>query len=354
MITFPWSEAATPIGLDLGTRAIKLVQFNASGSEVRELSRWDLPENVWQAEPEERKKMLADALQAAWQGKNFAGTQVVLCLGPRDLFVQNVRVPKATGPEFERAIHQEVAGRLPFSLGDAELRFVEAADVRQGEAMLREVIVFACHRPGLEHLLECVETAGLTPVGVDVEPLALLRVYARQFRRDEDKRQRVLFVQVGYTRTTVVISEGEDVLFIKNLELGGAALDEAVARHLKMPPADAAALRRHNGDRRSDQQNPEIAKSVTDAVRPVIDRLASELSMCVRYHSVTFRGQPLARLVLGGGEAGAGLLESLGRRIELKCELGEPFRNLESSQRVARPTQWDVAAGLAMKEILPA
>jgi type IV pilus assembly protein PilM len=86
-------------------------------------------------------------------------------------------------------------------------------------------------------------------------------------------------------------------------------------------------------------------------MRPIVDRLANEVSLCIRYHSVTFRGQALARLVLGGGEATQNLVERLAGRIDLKCELGDPFRSYGSVQIPGRRTQWDVAVGMAMRPI---
>jgi len=83
----------------------------------------------------------------------------------------------------------------------------------------------------------------------------------------------------------------------------------------------------------------------------VVERLAGELSMCVRYHSVTFRGQPLVRMVLGGGEATQQLLDSLGKHIDLKCELSDPFRTFTAIPNLGRKGQWDVAAGLAMRDL---
>ena len=106
-----------------------------------------------------------------------------------------------------------------------------------------------------------------------------------------------------------------------------------------MPPADAAALRRHNGDRRADQRDPEIARSIAEAIRPVLERLAQEMSLCLRYYSVTFRGQPLAQVVLGGGEASPSLVEWFAARIDLPCELGNPLRTLREGPggRPGRP-----------------
>jgi type IV pilus assembly protein PilM len=83
----------------------------------------------------------------------------------------------------------------------------------------------------------------------------------------------------------------------------------------------------------------------------VVDRLAGELAMCVRYHSVTFRGQPLVRMVLGGGEATQQLLEGVSKQLDLKCELSDPFRSLSHVPNVGRKGQWDVAAGLALRDL---
>ena len=142
-----------------------------------------------------------------------------------------------------------------------------------------------------------------------------------------------MLVHVGNRGSLAVIFQRTDILFVKHIELGGKHFDDAVARSLKMSVAEAAALRRNNGDRRSDRQDPEIAKSIHEATRPVIDRLLNELSMCVRYHSVTFRGHPLERLVLGGGESTAQLLEVFQKRLGLKCELSDPCGSF--NQRIA-------------------
>jgi type IV pilus assembly protein PilM len=191
----------------------------------------------------------------------------------------------------------------------------------------------------------------LRPVGVDVEPCAIVRSYLTQYRRDEDRQQRAMFVHMGYHSTAVVITKGDDPLFVKYLDFGGKQCDESVAKHLSMELSDAAALRRNNGDRRADMQDPEIAASINEGVRPVVERLANELSMCIRYHSVTFRGQPLVRLVLGGGEASPSLLEALAKRLALKCELSDPMRHFPNQLHLGRKGQWDVAVGLALRPV---
>jgi type IV pilus assembly protein PilM len=352
MVSWLSMNRCGPIGVDLGSSTVKLLQFDTARNRLVAAGRWDLPLGK-PASAEERDAQWVDALARSRHGRPFQGRDAVLCLGARDLFVQNLRVAKLPGDALEKTVHQEAAGRLPFPAAEAEVRFLEAGDVRHGESVKREVIVLACHRPVVDRLLAVVERAGLRPVGVDVEPLALLRCYVKQYRREDDKHQRTLYVHIGATSTAVVIAHGEEPLFVKYIDVGGRHLDEAVAQHLRMAAPEAAALRRHNGDRRADQQDPEVAQSVAESVRPVLDRLVHELSLCQRYHSVTFRGQPLARIVLGGGEATPALAELVQQRLEVRTELGEPLRTYDAPAHLGRKAQWDIAAGLALRESAP-
>jgi len=338
-----------PIGVDVGSRSVKLLQLNAERNRVLESVRWDLAADA--ADTADRDAQVVKAIQRAREGRNFRGRQAAFSIGAPDLFVQNIRVPQVTGEELSRIVCAEAAGRLPFAGDEAEVRYVEAANVRQGDDVRREVILMACHRPVLQRILAVAEGAGLVPVAIDVEPNAMLRCYSMQFRRDQDREQRVMFVKVGASSTAVVIARGAGPMFMKYIDVGGRHLDEAVARHLKMDLPEAAALRRHNGDRRADQRDPEITRSIAESIRPVLDRLTNELSMCIRYYSVTFRGQPLERLALGGGEANETLVEWLNARLDVSCELGDPLRSYEKPANTGRVGQWDVAAGLALREV---
>jgi len=351
MIQWLPKRRCSPIGIDIGVRSVKLVQLSGDRSRLVEAVRVEFPQVAEQPTPEQQTARVAEALTKGLTGRSFHGRDAVVCLSDKQLFLQNVRVPKQAGDSLDRLVAQEAAARLPYAVDEAEIRYVEAADVRQGESVLREVIVFACQKAVLHQSLQVCLQAKLNPIALDVEPAALVRSYAGQFRREDDRQGRALVVHIGYSRTAAMIAQGDDLLFVKYIEVGGQHLDTAIATYLKMDLPEAVALRRHSGDRRADMQDPEIARSLTQAARPVLERLAAELAMCVRYHSVTFRGQPIVRLVLGGGEATAQLLETLGKQLELPCELSDPFRTFPTVPNLGRKGQWDVAAGLAMRDL---
>lgn len=350
MFSSLFRQTVGPIGVDLGARSVKLVQFSRDRTRLHAAGRWELPAPASDS-PAEQGQRLEEVLKKAREERGFSGRNIILCLNERHLFLQNVRVPRSAGAELNRLVAQEAAGKIPFNFAETELRFVESAEVRLGDVPAREVIVFACHRPILQQVLQVVEQARLHPLAVDVEPAALVRTYASQFRREDDKQQRGLVVHVGHSRTAAIITQGEEMLFVKYIDFGGQHLDAAVARRLELEPAEAARLRKHNGDRRADLQDPEVARGISEATQPVIDRLAGELAMCVRYQSVTFRGQPLARMVLGGGEATPIMAEQLAAQLNLKTELSDPLRAYPTTLNLGRRGQWDVAVGLALRDL---
>jgi type IV pilus assembly protein PilM len=339
-----------PIGVDLGTRSVKLMQFSADGSRLLASGRWDLPYAEKLAAPQ-RDAQWVEGIRRARESESFRGRDAVFCLSAPEIFVQNIRVPLARGQALDQIVRQEAAGRLPFEGAETEIRFVEAGDVRQGDAVKREVIVLATPKAALQRALAVIERADLRPLAVDAEPMAVVRCFTRQFRREEDRNLAAMYVHIGASNTSVVIARGGDTLFVKYLDLGGRHFDEAVARGLNMKLADAASLRRHHGERRSDRHDPEVERTVGEAVLPVIDRLAGEVTLCLRYFSVTFRGQKLERFFLSGGEACETLVEAIQRQLNVPGELGDPLRGYERATVAGRKSQWDVAAGLALRKV---
>lgn len=349
---FGWlgSPRCGPIGIDVGSRSVKLLQLTSDRTGVWEAARWDLATGP-DAEPVRRDAEIVQALRRAREERNFRGRDAVFCLGANALVVQNIRVAQSANEDLDRLVQAEAAGRIPFAKDQGEFRYVEAADVRQGDSVRREVILLASRRACLERMVTIADQAHLRIAAIDVAPAAVLRCYARQYRRDEDLQQCIMFVNIGAASTAVVIARAMEAVFLKYIDIGGQHFDDAVARHLKLSLADAVGLRRHHGDRRNDQLDPEVARGVGESTRPVLERLACELSMCVRYYSVTFRGQPLGRIVMTGGEATASLVQWFSSRLDLPCELGDPLRSFRKPPFPGRLGQWDVAAGLALREL---
>jgi type IV pilus assembly protein PilM len=315
---------------------VRLLQLSRDHNRVIDAARGEIPAG------DDRPAAIAEAIRGARNGRRFRGRKAVICLGAEQLHLQNVRIPKGERVDTATLVVQEAASRIPFPVEEVELRHLDAADVRVSDNMLREIIVIACHKPRMEDLLSAAEQGGLNPIAVETEPGALLRNLNRQFRRGEDRQGRVLIVHIGPTATAVMIAQDTQPLFVKYTALGGESLNQVVAKRLDVSAQRAAQLRRSADD--------DLAETIHESTRSLMEQLAAELELCVRYHSVTFRGRPLERLLLCGPEASAGLLDSLAARLELPGALSDPFARIADAPHAVCGGQWDVATGLAQHE----
>lgn len=349
----------TPIGLDLGSRVMKLAQMRRRGErlEVTALARIELPAHP--SDPEARIAAERDALREILTRGQFRGRQVVMTLGAQQLFVQNVRLPRLASDELLKVARWETDERLPEEFGPAEMRHLVAGEIRPGgnqpDAEPRqEIILLAARRNDVDTLIGLAETARLQPVAIDLAPCSLVRTYQSLLRRKSDEQCGLLFIEVGATSTTLVFTRGTDILLIKPLPIGGQSFDNAVARRLVLEPPAAANVRRQS-EAADGSIGGDAVLTIADAVRGEIENLATELAMCVRYHNVTFRGNRLARAILLGGEASDTLAGHLGRRIEIPCEVGDPLLGCDVAPQlrhaggIGRRSQWALAIGLCMK-----
>ncbi len=351
MISWPFNKRTGPLGIDIGSKSIKVVQLSSDLKRVTAAHRVELPAGHPEQPEDVRAEAITKSLTNLVKQHRLQGTDTVCCLDDQHLFLQNIRIAKNPA-ETDRLVTQEIASRLPFPVEDAEIRYVESADVRQGDGIVREVIVMACRRSHLHAQAQLIEQAGLRPISIDTQPCALARGHHRQFRRESDREERALLVHIGHSRSLAVIAHGEDVLFVKYIEIGGLHFDQALARQLRMEIPEATRLRRREGDRRADRQDAEVVRSVQEALCAPVDRLCGELGLCSRYHSVMFRGQSLSRVVLSGGEATDDLADAVGKYLSLDTGVCDPIRHLDcGSFRFHRKSQWDLAVGLALRSV---
>src|SRR5690606_35984685 len=142
-------------------------------------------------------------------------------------------------------------------------------------------------------------------------------------------------VDIGYRRSQVVIGRGREINFIKSIDLGGLHLTESVSRKLGISLDEARALRRRlsetpGADGAAERSRDPVRQAVFDATRAVVDELSRELSLCLRYYSVTFRGHRPNKVRIVGGEAcDAQILAQIGANLPITVEVGRPLLSVD-------------------------
>lgn len=273
---------------------------------------------------------LAEQIRAAFAEGGFAGRNCVVSLPREEVRVQSIRVPKMPEAELRQTAGWESAQRFGFERDAIEADFIRTGATISGGGTdnREEIILIAAPRAAVQARLELLMAAGLRPVGVEVALTGLVRAFSRQFRREADLAVARVIVEVGATGATILIVRGDQIAFCKTLSISGNLFNRAVEENLQISESQAADLRRSRiaaaAQRHAGNPTPNIHQSAPEpeqalpsslavdadadravfaAVRPIMNELAKEITLCLRYFGVTFRGQPPQRLVLTGGDA---------------------------------------------------
>lgn len=359
----------TPIGLDLGASGAKMLQLAQmpGGWAVNACGRFDLPRTVPIDGPE-RQAAMTEGIRALLASSPFHGREVVSCLPVSAVQYKNVRMPQMPPAELKEAIQWEAPDRLQLGDQGSKVQHVEAGEVRQGEETRSEVILMGATDASLREHIHVVTGGGLKPVAIESTPIAMARCFARTIRRETDMDLGHVYVDVGRSCSKVLVLRGHNVSFFKLIEIGGQTLDEAVAERLSVSLDEASALRRRLSDEQDGEEGDgeligssgrdNVQRAVSDSVRQVVADLAREIVLCLRYYSVTFRGERPSVLYLVGGEAhDRQLVASLGEQLDLEVQIPDPLTGIDRSdptiaiERRNIIPEWTVCAGLVMRRV---
>jgi len=355
-----WGPRVRPIGLDVGHNSIKMIQLYSNGDRLGVVAADKVEfDPAINDDAEKRRSFAVSAIkQMVGRGK-FQGRDVISCLSNEQLKIKPLRIDACVGEEIETKLGSEIANRLGLDTDTDAINYMVAGEVCQGDETKTELILFTAAQETIKKHIEFLEESGLGPVAIDTVPCALFRNFEKRLRRQVDTEAVNVFVDLGDSFTTMVIARGKELVFVKQIPIGGRQFNVAVSTRLGITVREAGMLRKklRQGRRRSniDGQTGQI---IVDAMQEVIDELAKEISLCFRYYAVTFRGRRPRRAVFTGGEAyEQRLMNTLNRQVGVEVEIAEPLADFDltkmnfDGERRGPLCEWAVAVGLGLKDL---
>jgi len=253
-------------------------------------------------------------------------------------------------------------------MDSVQLQYLDAGEVRQGEEMRHEIILMAAESRDIQEHLDLLAACELTPAAIDATPAALARCAAGRSELPVDAPAQVI-LDIGQSHSKITITRQGRIVFFKIIEIGGKTFDLAVAEQLNLPMDEAGEVRKsclRDTDGTSQSigddmlfgagKRDNVSRAIYESLRDSVGELAREVSLCLRYYSVTFRGKKPESLILTGGESGQAHIPGiLADGTSIAVQSCPTLDQLDWSAALhAKDTsmgsgQWAVAAGLAMR-----
>jgi type IV pilus assembly protein PilM len=246
---------------------------------------------------------------------------VIIGVANQRVVVRLVDLPWMPPSELRKSLAFQAGDYLPIPVDQTELDFavIGEHEATDGQRLLR-VLLVAAHKEMLAGHLEAVRAAGLRPVGIDLNPIALLRSLGPVAGFDEGAEA---LVDVGAHVTNMVVHDNGVLRFVRILLMGGEDVTSTLARTMELDrdTAERAKLAASAGD----EAGPKVGDLVAQRLAVFVEEVRGSLDFYQSQQDAT----PLARVVVSGGGSLLGpLVERLQAATGVPTERGRTLAGL--------------------------
>jgi type IV pilus assembly protein PilM len=337
------------IGLDVGSHTIKCVQLEKRGFNRFELLQADAF-SVFREEknPEDDNGThgRVNAIRRVLGGIPLHRARIVTAVGGVSTAIRQVELPKMSARELSSSINLWARNYIPFDVKEVQLDYqVFGFDRASRKIRLLLVAVMKDH---IQQHIKLLHEAGIDPVLVDLNPLAVMNalLFSEQIRDD----QCIIVLDIGDRNTTLCIYSETGQYFVRNLMISGNDFTRDIQRRLALSYGDAERYKR--GEMASSERS-EGSTNLVETIKPSLDALIQEVRRSLTYYENQTKTRGFSQIILTGGSAQMeGLGQYLGGELGLPVRIFDPFREIESRDvsLPASPNQFALAVGLALRE----
>ena len=267
---------------------------------------------------------VTEAITKLWKNGQFSSTSVIVGIAGLRAITREIDLPYVPDNEVDSAVRFQSEEVIPFPPDQTILSSQILADYTSADGdKMRRVLVAAAHVDLVNGVIEAVEKAGLTVVGVDLISSALVRAIGGQ----DASEQPEAIVSVGAGLTVVVVHQQGRPQFVRTIGSGGNATTAAVSAALDLPLADAEGVKRRIGEPIAQMQAAERAAQAS------MNELVGEIRNSIQYFASLPGRLPVSRvLITGGGSELGGLSSMLEDQVRLPVLTVSPLARLDTSK----------------------
>lgn len=338
------------LGIDISDRTLELFELKKKFSkfEVISYARSELREGVVDngevLDSDELAKVIRNLLERA-EPKKPKTPNVVLSVPESRTFIHTFQLPSVISEKnVGESIQFMAEETIPLSFDQVyyDYDIVGRTDEHQ------EVLYVACYKEIVDGYHEVVKQAGLNPVVLEPESLALTRTIVRS-----GEKEAVLIVDVGARTTNVTVYDHGGIRYSLTLKVGGRTLLKAISEALHVDTKRAEQLLESVGLVHEFKSGEE--GTFQTAIDPLIKEIVSSIERAEQ--SYTKRtGTRIEKIVLSGGVSlTPGFVSHVRTRLGEKVVLSNPLEGIqysdESLKRVKEPVLYGTAIGLALRGV---
>lgn len=358
-------------GLDISDLSLKIVKLKKRGNFFRLASFGEEkiePGIIKEGEVKDEKK-LAEIVKESIKkvkGEKLKTNFVVASLPEEKAFLQVIQMPKIPEEDLKSAVIYEAERYIPLPIEKVYLDY-QIIPSSTNNSQHFDVLIAAIPKQIADGYLNSLKLANLEPLAFEIESQAI----ARALIKNETAIYPVLLVDLGQTRTSLIIYSGKSLRFTTSIPISSQLFTEIISKNLGISLEKAEELKIKYGlkEKIKIKIGKEIEKEkgeIFEILVPVLIDLSQQIKKYIDYYKTHTsvknspqNGKDISEILLCGGGANLkGLTDFLSLKLKIPVELGNPWINIFVKDRkeiekisFEESLKYTTALGLALRKI---
>ncbi len=313
---FKYKNSASPIGVDIGSAQIKIVQLQQRAGHLSFITCVSIPTpegTISEGRIKDPEK-LSHKLSQLKKKLTLKDNRVNLCLGPEAHFLRLIDLPPLSKKDLQKTLPWQLEKHFPLKAVNAVYDCCPLIDKGKTGNSSISYILAAAETETANILTWVAKNAGFKPLSLEVTPLSLLRLETLSQNGNLSKNgfSNIALLDIGYRSSTLLMTGSSTLKYSRHLRLGVLDFLKEVSIVNDINLAEAERL---------------IFQSATFAAGSTIisaELLLEQINSSIGHYldqSGSGRAEPSLLAVSGGGAAIPGLISYLQSKLSIKVEL---------------------------------
>jgi type IV pilus assembly protein PilM len=335
------------VGIDFGFHSVKAVELknlNTGNPELLNLGSQKTPHGVINSEDAAHQKQLAAAVSTLYANTKFKTKNVVMALPEFTVFTRFLEFPGVKEEELQEAVFYEAKQYIPMPIEEVQMSFVPLGFDQEKNA--QKVLLVAAPKKVIDIYVNVVTEAGLTPLAIETESVAMGRAMF-----NSTKMKEIVMLDFGSNSTDMSILSNGNLVFSQSIAIGSDSLTQAIVNKFNFDYQQAEEYKRNYGI-----VEGVLEGKVYEVLKPIVDSTITEVKRGIEfYKNKTLSPAPNQYLLNGDGALLPGLAEYLSKSMGAETTLANPWNNIAIPDKFKNlvtqsGASYSVAIGLALKD----
>jgi type IV pilus assembly protein PilM len=231
------------IGIDIGSYAIKIVQFSGSGNRLK-LKNWAYKPYSFahDAQASEKKVAITQTLLELVKKLDIGGKSCAISVSGNSVIIRYVAIAKTNRQDIKKILSAQAEPFIPFDIRDVNLDCHILGDTKQSKQIKTEIILIAAKKDLIKSKLDLVNSTKLKPVIVDIDAFALENLCQKlKITGDESG---VMVLNIGHKLTNLTIIEKSLTRVVRDVVISGQTFTKSVAKACEVDYERAEELKK--------------------------------------------------------------------------------------------------------------